>query len=144
VTFGELKRISSALGIELGEIFFAPEERREEKGPRVLPSGETAFSVEARDAGYRLVSYFPPSPDIFLGKIFVRAETRLPSCRVPRVEKVFLLMLMGELRVERPGEIHELKAGDALLFPGRLPYEIENPILRESAAFLVTVPAPRL
>lgn len=138
-TYGELKRITHALGIELGEIFDG--EDLLTPGFSIGKAGQTAFEIDARNAGYKIVSFLSPRPDLFSGKLFVSGGRQVPSNQVPCAEKIFLQMLLGSLRIFVKGETHEIEEGDSFLFCGDAPYTIENSLSRDSVALILTVPA---
>ena len=134
----ELKRICDALGLGLEEFFRKQEGWKE--NPFLSHAGTASVCLESIKSGYRIVSLLPPCADLFFGKIFVLPRKTVISSENLHVKKILLVGLIGILRVEVEGEIYEVKAGDNLLFDGRAPYRIENPLLRESVAFLITVP----
>lgn len=141
VTYAELKRISGALGIEPGEIFFGSETSACDF--YLGRKGQSAFQWDVPNAGYRIISLLPARKDLFVGKLFVGTKKRLSPSHTPRAGMVFLEMLLGKFRVEVGGENYEVEEGDHLLFRGSVPYTIENPLLRDSEALLITLPAFR-
>lgn len=138
-TYGELKRISEALGLEVNEMFHTGEPLT--RGACLGRSQQGVFELDATSVGYRLASFFPPRPDLFSGKLFVLPKKRLSPAHTPRAKLIFLLVILGALHIEVSGEAYEVREGDSLLFHGDSPYSIENPLLRDSAALLFTIPA---
>lgn len=138
-TYQELKLLSLALGTEVRELF-QPEENGW-NGTSLTRAGHIAFQIDGRSAGYKITSFIPPSQNLFSGKLFVSAGKRLSASHTPRARSVFLQMILGSLRIERPGETYEIAEGDSLLFHGESPYVLENPFLRDAVSLLVTAPA---
>ena len=138
-TYGELIRISKALGVDLGEMF--QKEEALSDGAYLVRAGQTAFQLDVTGEGYKIVSFLPPRGDLFCGKLFVSAKKGLSSAHAPRAGTIFLQMLLGSLRVTMKGQIHEIQEGDSLVFPGGGPYTIENLLLRDSVALFLTLPA---
>ena len=141
VTYGELKRISDALGVEPGEMFFGADALTYDF--YLGRKGESAFQWDAPGVGYKITSLTPTRKDLFVGRLFVSAKRRLSSAHTPRAGTIFLEMLLGKLRLELAAESYEIEEGDHLLFRGNVGYSIENPLLRDSEAFLLTLPAFR-
>lgn len=141
VTYAELRRISEALGVEPGEIFFGDEALAYDF--HLGRKGESSFQWDAESVGYKILSLIPVRKDLFVGKLFVSGKKCLSSMHAPRAGVVFLQMLLGKFRIQVAGESHEIGEGDRLLFRGNVPYRIENPLLRDSEALLLTLPAFR-
>lgn len=141
VTYAEIRRIAGALGVDVTRIVAFEEGLA--NTPYWRRAGETAFQLEAGSAGYKLASFFPPRKDVFIGKLFVLPKRRLGSFDTPRAGTIFLQMLLGMFCLEIQGETYEIREGDHLLFRGDLPYTLENPLLRDSVAFLLTLPSFR-
>lgn len=139
VTYRELQRISQALGVGMEEIFLgsAPAASDFHLGRK----GQSVFQWDSSSAGYKIISLLPARKDFFVGKLFLSAKKRIPAAHTPRAQTLFLEMVLGKFRLERGSEAYEIEEGDHLLFPGDIPYTIENPLLRDSAAFLLTFPA---
>lgn len=138
-TYGELKRISEALGVEMEEIFHGEDALC--RGIFIAQSGPAAFQLDARGGAYKIVSFLPPRRDLFSGKLFVFGGRQVPPDQAPHAEKIFLQMLLGSFRILLQGETHEIQVGDSFLFRGVAPYTIENPHSRDSIALLLTIPA---
>lgn len=138
ITYRELKGICSMLGVNLEE-FFQKDAASDHK-PVFRRSGEAAFRLEASSLGYQILSLLPRSEDLFVGKIFVLPQKKLFAKQGPCAKKIYITTLVGMFRIEVFGQSYELNMGDSLLFDGSASYSIENPTLRESVAFLVTIP----
>lgn len=139
VTYGELRRISEALGIELHEMF----ESRDtlSNGPCLARAGTVAFGLDAEGAGYKITSFFPSSKDFFAGKLFVFSRKRVSPLEMSRAETVFLQTLLGTLHIEVGEAVYEVREGDMLVFRGNLLYAVENPYLRDAVALILTLPS---
>ena len=138
ITYRELKEICLALGLK-PEDFFQPD-ALDGSQPVLRRAGESAFKIKVSGAGYELLSLLPSSEDLFAGKIFVLPKKKLSPKETPQAKKIYITTLVGLFRIEVAGKAYELHPGDSLLFDGSGPYSLENPTLRESAAFFVTVP----
>ena len=139
-TYGELKKISSALGLEVGELFqeriFLANE------PYLGKAGQKVFQFEGTCFGTKIFSLLPPRPDLFWGKLFVPPQKQLSATEVPRAETIFFQMLLGTFVIDVSGKTYEIHSGDYLIFrPGDSPYTLKNPLPRESVAFLLTLPS---
>lgn len=136
-TFGELKRISSALGIDIRDIF-AHEGQVE---PTHLGrAGQNAFQLDAGGEGYKISSFLPARPDLFVGKLFLAAEKRMSFVQLQKRSVIFLQVFVGTVRVELEEGCYEIREGDHLLFRGDASYAIQNPLRRESTALVITLP----
>lgn len=133
-TYGELQRISEALGIEIKELLFESFLRVPE--PFLRRAGEYPFEWEKPTLGYKLVSFLPAGQDFFAGKLFILPQKSLPSGELPRANFIFIQMLLGIFQVVLGGETHEIKEGDSLLFRGNILYFIQNPTARDAVAFV--------
>ncbi len=138
ITYAELRRISETLGVETGEIFFGSGATYDFYLGR---KGQSALQWDVPSVGYRVISFVPVQKNLFVGKLFVSAKKRLSSAHTPRAGTIFLQMLLGKFRIQMAGESYEIEEGDHLLFRGSVPYTIENPLLRDSEALLLTLPA---
>lgn len=138
VTYAEIKRIARVLGVEAARIVGFEDALA--STPSVGRAGETTFQFEADSKGYKLAAFFPPHEGVFIGKLFVLPKRQLGGLETPRAGTIFLQMLLGTLRLEIEGEAYEIREGDHLRFRGDLPYTLENPLLRDSVAFLLTLP----
>lgn len=141
-TYEELRRISNALGVRLDELLQGAD--LEEEGLRIAKSGQIAFQVNAPGAGYQITSFFPASPRLFTGKLFVGPRKRISEKQSPRAETLFLQMLLGSLRLSIRSRVCEIHEGDCILFQAETPYTIENPHLRDAVALILSVPSFRL
>ena len=138
-TYAELKRISEVLATRVEEML------QENEGVvnqvSFSRAGETAFQMNALSSGYRMDSFFAARSDFFGGKIFVGAKKVLLPGQLPQAKIIFLQVVLGVIKVEREGEKYELHEGDRIVLSGDLPYRLENPLFRDSVAFLITVPS---
>lgn len=137
-TFAELSRLAGALGVDVREFFRGTEINTH--GTHLTRAGEQGFEMKGNGAGYRIVSYLPPRPDLFAGKIFISPRKKWPSAETPRAGTIFLQMMLGTLRVAMGSESYHVEEGDSFVFHGDTPYALENPLLREAVGFVVTIP----
>lgn len=139
-TFGELKRMAGVLDVELRDFLLATGESGL-LGPDLAKRGKIAFQMDLPQAGLRIISPHPPRPDLFSGKIIVSPKKRIPIQYLPRTQAVFLQGLLGRLRIKVRQVVYEIEEGDSLVFQGDDLYILENPMLRDSIAHLVTLPS---
>lgn len=138
-TFRELRKITEIIGIELREIFQAGDPSFE--APCICKQGRTMFELDAKTLGYKITAFAPPAPDLFTGRLCVFPKKKMSGVHAPHAKKIFIQIILGRLSIDLGKEKYELSEGDTLFFPGDSAYEIENPLLRDSIAFLITTPA---
>lgn len=138
-TYGELLRISTALGMKVWELF-EPEDAGD-KEFSLAKVGQDVLQWGPAGGTFQVTSLFGPRKDLFVGKLFLRGGSRLSSDEVPRAEKIFLQVLLGSLCLERGKETFALREGDSVLLNDRASYALENQAAREGVAFLVTCPS---
>jgi len=138
-TYSELGRIAKVLAVEVRHLIDFKETLP--NGCHQTPSDKFTFQLSGRAVGYRIVSFVPAQSDLFAGKILVFPKKTLSTIHVPRARTIFLQMSLGALTLRRNGETYSLSEGESLLFEGESPYTLENPLVRESVASLVTYPS---
>ena len=136
-TWGEIRRISKALGLELSRIF--PNEKARQNGLHFKRAMEPFYEVIDCQAGCRLAAFFPPEPNYFAGKLFLAGQKCLTTLPFPSTGRVFIQMLLGSFRVDAGRDAYEIAEGDILLFRSEVLSALTNTQARESVAlFLVT------
>ncbi len=138
-TYSELLRIAKVLGVKVRQLIEFNESLP--NGCHLNPNEKFTFQVNGGAVGYKIVAYVPAPSDLFAGKLFVFPKKALSAAHVPRARTIFLQMSLGSLTVRRNGETYQIPEGGSLLFEGETPYTLENPLVRESVASLVTYPS---
>lgn len=136
-TWGEIRRLSRALGREFSKMILDEETRQ--NGIHFRRAMEPFYEVIDCLAGCRLAAFFPPEPNYFIGKLFLAAKKHLTRFPFPNTGRVFIQMLLGSLQVEAGGESLEIAEGDSLFFRSDALSGLTNIQARESVAlFLIT------
>jgi transcriptional regulator with XRE-family HTH domain len=134
-----LKKLAGALNTNLKEIFGRLEAKLPEAFHLGTQRGE--FTVEYPKYRFRILSYLPRQTPFFAGKVILEAKGRMDSSAIALPGFAFVQMVFGRIELHLEGKEHTLKEGQNVLFNGRLEYSLSNPLIRESTAFLVSVPS---
>ena len=134
-----LKKIAEALNVNLRDIFGRVE--AESAGNLYFGTQRGEFSLDYAKNRFRVVSYLPKTVPFFVGKLVLDSRGHLDSTTIPFPGSVFLQVVLRKLDLILEGKETLLKEGQNVFFDGRLNYSLENPMLRETTAFLITVPS---
>jgi transcriptional regulator with XRE-family HTH domain len=121
-TIATLQRLSTALGIEVSDLFATNAPR-----PRVLRSGAREF-VAWGDAGRKAL--LTPKPFHSLEVVVARFEPGGSTGDEPYTHgdsEELLLVIEGEVHVQLGTEIHELATGDSVHYQSSTPHRVSNP-----------------
>lgn len=133
-----LRRIALALNMNLRDLFGKLESELADSFYMGNQRGE--FILEYPKHRFRIISYVPKITPFFAGKLFLESKGGFDPSVLNFRSRVFLQMVLGKLQFRLEGKEMFLKEGQNLLFDGRLSYRFQNPMLRETTAFLITVP----
>jgi transcriptional regulator with XRE-family HTH domain len=121
-TIATLQRLSTALGIEVSDLFATNAPR-----PRVLRRGAREF-VSWGDAGRKAL--LTPKPFHALEVVVARFEPGGSTGDEPYTHgdsEELLLVVEGEVHVQLGTEIHELGTGDSVHYQSSTPHRVSNP-----------------
>ncbi len=99
------------------------------------------FLLDYSKHRFRIVSYLPKNFPFFTGKLVLESKGKLDPSIIKFRGSVFLQIVLGRLEFTLQGKEMFLKEGQTCFFDGRLSYSLHNPTLRETTAYLVTVPS---
>ena len=134
-----LESIASALGISLAALFSTVQSETD----RVFVGGNQKGqqTLEFQKGGFRVVCYTPLIPQLFIGKVIVKGETRIEHRTLPTVGIIFAQTIMGKLSVGFDGKDYLVREGNYVLFDGHFPHSYYNPEPKESTFLLATTPS---
>lgn len=141
-TLDELARISKTLGIQVER--FLRCEKAFNHGAHFLKAGEASLQIGMPEVNCKIDAFLPSAADLFIGKLYVAPKKIIPAGKVPHAQQIFLLMLLGALRIEAFRQTYEIRVGESIYLRDEASYSIENPLLRDSVALLVTTPTIKL
>lgn len=137
-SFESLKQISGALQIASEALWEDPEESpRSYKGDL-----KGAVQFEFKKEGLTLISYTPLVKELFIGKGFLKPRRAFDLKRFPRLNSLFIEIVVGKLELKGETSRSLLAEGDNLFLrpPGRR--TVSNPFqMKETSFLLVTAPS---
>lgn len=135
-----LSDIAGALGISLPELLAQYEGKK--PGNYVESSSSGEFVMDFSRKGFKLISYTPPIPEMFCGKIILDGKKKIDSTKFSMRVLIFIQVIIGKLLVNYQGEDHLLKEGRTLLLNGRFEFGLQNPTMKGTSFLFFTSPAP--
>jgi transcriptional regulator with XRE-family HTH domain len=121
-TIATLQRLSTALGIEVSDLFAAST-----PGPRVLRRSAREF-VAWGDAGRKAL--LTPKPFHSLEVVVARFEPGGSTGDEPYTHgdsEELLIVVEGDVHVQLGTEVHELGTGDSVHYQSSTPHRVSNP-----------------
>jgi transcriptional regulator with XRE-family HTH domain len=134
-TIATLQRLSSALGIEVSDLFTSSEER-----PRVLRREAREYVAWGELGGKALLT---PKPFHSLEVVVARFESGGSTGDEPYTHgdsEELLIVVEGEVHVQLGTDVHELAAGDCVHYQSSTPHRVSNP--GDAAAEVMFVISP--
>ena len=121
-TIATLQRLSTALGIDVSDLFAASSDR-----PRVLRNEARDFVAWGRLGRKALLT---PKPFHSLEVVVARFEPGGSTGDEPYTHgdsEELLLVIEGRVHVQLDTEVHELRAGDSVNYRSSTPHRVSNP-----------------
>ena len=135
-----LEAIARALGVSVASFFAGAEPS---KGDQIFIGGNQKgqHTLEFPKEGFRVVCYTPLIPNLFVGKVIFKAETRIEHQTLPTSGMIFAQAIIGKLSINFDGKDHLIREGNYAFFDGCFPHSYYNPQLKESTFLLIASPS---
>ena len=135
-----LEAIAGALGISVAALFAGTSPSDQNK-IFMLGNQKGEHTLEFPKEGFRVVCYTPFIPNLFVGKVILKGETRIEHRTFPTSGRIFIQTIMGKLFLNFDGKEHLIREGYYAFFDGSFPHFYYNPQFKESTFLLVTSPS---
>lgn len=134
-----LEAVAHALGISVAALFV--ENKTEGDGFFIGGNQKGQHTIEFPKAGFRIVSYTPIVPNLFIGKVIVKGETRIEHRILPTAGTIFVQAIMGKISIHFEGKDYLIREGNYAFFEGCFQHYFYNSHYKESTFFLITSPS---
>lgn len=136
-----LQAIARALGISVAALFAERSEDGRTEGMFMGGNQKGQHVLEFPKEGIRVVCYTPFVPNIFVGKVVLKGESKIQHQSLPTSGLIFVQTIFGKLSVHVEGKEHLIREGSYAFFDGCAQHFFSNPQYKESTFLLVTAPS---
>ncbi|PIQ87436.1 MAG: hypothetical protein COV74_00760 [Candidatus Omnitrophica bacterium CG11_big_fil_rev_8_21_14_0_20_45_26] len=134
-----IEAIARALDITPSELF--SQHTTQQPDNLFIGTQKGEFTLDYEERGFRIISFTPPHPSFFVGKVLMHQGARLDAGIFPMEGHLFIQIVFGKLALSVNRQEFFLKEGNTLLINSKLPYAFFNPHIRETSFLLTSVPS---